>query len=71
MHISNMGNYVEGPDFKTIVTKPLHPTFAAEVESVDFENLSDEQFSEILAAMAKVRPHASPRSLIPSVWSRY
>jgi hypothetical protein len=41
--------------FKTITVKELHPTFAAEVEGVDFENLSDEQLQEILAAMAKVQ----------------
>jgi len=40
--------------FKTIQVKKLHPTFAAEVSGVDFENVSEEQFSEILAAMAKV-----------------
>ncbi|KAI0405064.1 alpha-ketoglutarate-dependent 2,4-dichlorophenoxyacetate dioxygenase [Xylaria palmicola] len=41
------------PQFKTIKVEKLHPTFAAEVSGVDFENLSDEQFSEILAAMTK------------------
>lgn len=41
--------------FKTIKVKKLHPTFAAEILGVDFQNLSEEQFSEILAAMAKVR----------------
>lgn len=41
--------------FKTIEVKELHPTFAAEVLGVDFEDVSEEQFSEILAAMAKVR----------------
>lgn len=40
--------------FKTISTKPLHPTFAAEVEGVDFSNISDETMAEILEAMAKV-----------------
>ncbi|KAI3333779.1 alpha-ketoglutarate-dependent 2,4-dichlorophenoxyacetate dioxygenase [Ustulina deusta] len=39
--------------FKTIEVKELHPTFAAEVLGVDFEDVSEEQFSEILAAMAK------------------
>lgn len=50
-----MGSYSEEPEFKTISVKPLHPTFAAEVDGVDFKNLSDEQFKEIFAAMAKVR----------------
>ena len=40
--------------FKTITVKPLHPTFAAEIEDVNFQDLSDEQLSEILAAMAQV-----------------
>ncbi|OQU99683.1 hypothetical protein CLAIMM_05283 [Cladophialophora immunda] len=48
-----MGSYAEEPEFKTITIQKLHPTFAAEVEGVDFQNLSDEQFNEILAAMAK------------------
>ncbi|KAI1307151.1 alpha-ketoglutarate-dependent 2,4-dichlorophenoxyacetate dioxygenase [Xylaria venustula] len=39
--------------FKTIEIKELHPTFAAEVLGVDFEDVSDEQFAEIMAAMAK------------------
>lgn len=49
-----MGSYIEEPEFKTITVKKLHPTFAAEVEGVNFQGLSDEQLNEILAAMAKV-----------------
>lgn len=45
----------EEPRFKTIEIKKLHPTFAAEVSGVNFDDVSDEQFSEILAAMTKVR----------------
>lgn len=45
----------EEQPFETIRVKQLHPTFAAEISGVDFENLSEEQFSDILAAMAKVR----------------
>ncbi|KAI1338909.1 taurine catabolism dioxygenase [Xylariaceae sp. FL0016] len=41
------------PAFKTIKVKELHPTFAAEVTGVDFKNLSEDQFGEILRAMAK------------------
>ncbi|EXJ62758.1 alpha-ketoglutarate-dependent 2,4-dichlorophenoxyacetate dioxygenase [Cladophialophora yegresii CBS 114405] len=48
-----MGSYSEEPEFKTLSIKKLHPTFAAEVEGVNFQNLSDEQFQEIFAAMAK------------------
>ncbi|KAI0441363.1 alpha-ketoglutarate-dependent 2,4-dichlorophenoxyacetate dioxygenase [Xylaria telfairii] len=43
----------EEPRFKTIEVKKLHPTFAAEVSGVNFDDVSDEQFSEILAAMTK------------------
>ncbi|KAF2875210.1 alpha-ketoglutarate-dependent 2,4-dichlorophenoxyacetate dioxygenase [Massariosphaeria phaeospora] len=39
--------------FKTITVKELHPTFGAEVQGVDFPNPSEEQFNEVLAAMAK------------------
>jgi hypothetical protein len=39
--------------FKTINVKELHPTFGAEIEGVDFPHPSDEQFEEILKAMAK------------------
>lgn len=42
-------------EFKTFRVKELHPTFGAEIEGVNFPNPSDEQFQEILAAMAKVR----------------
>ncbi len=38
-----MGSYSEEPEFKTLTIKKLHPTFGAEVEGVDFQNLSDEQ----------------------------
>lgn len=44
-----------GSEFKTFRVKELHPNFGAELEGVDFPNPSDEQFQEILAAMAKVR----------------
>jgi alpha-ketoglutarate-dependent 2,4-dichlorophenoxyacetate dioxygenase len=49
-----MGSYSEEPEFKTIKINKLHPTFAAEVEGINFQDLSDEQFIEILVAMAKV-----------------
>lgn len=40
--------------FKTISIKKLHPTFAAEVTNVDFQNgITDEQMDEILAAITK------------------
>lgn len=43
-----------GSDFKTISVKELHSTFGAEIEGVDFPSPSDEQFEEVLQAMAKV-----------------
>lgn len=42
-------------EFKTLKFKKLHPTFAAEVEGVDFSKpIPDDVFNEILAASAKV-----------------
>lgn len=42
-------------EFKTLQIKKLHPTFAAEIEGVDFSKpISDDVFREILAASAKV-----------------
>jgi hypothetical protein len=49
-----MGSLGNEPEFKNLNINALHPTFAAEVKGLDFRNLSDEQFKEILAAMAKV-----------------
>ncbi|KAI0182883.1 alpha-ketoglutarate-dependent 2,4-dichlorophenoxyacetate dioxygenase [Xylaria flabelliformis] len=48
-----MPGLLEEPEFKTIEVKKLHPTFAAEVSGVNFDDVSEEQFSEILAAMTK------------------
>lgn len=49
------GLLIRDTPFKTIKVKELHPTFGAEVEGVDFNNLSEETLQEILSAMAKVR----------------
>lgn len=59
MHISKtksdkMPGVIQESPFKTIQVKELHPTFGAEVSGVNFQDLSEEQFKEILAAMAKV-----------------
>ncbi|KAI0026018.1 alpha-ketoglutarate-dependent 2,4-dichlorophenoxyacetate dioxygenase [Xylariomycetidae sp. FL0641] len=48
-----MPGLIQESPFKTIQIKELHPTFAAEVTGVNFQDVSDEQFAEILAAMAK------------------
>lgn len=39
--------------FKTITVKELHPSYGAEIAGADFVNMSEEQFQEIRAAMAK------------------
>ena len=44
------------PEFATIAIRELHPTFAAEVDGVNFQDLSDQQFTEVVAALAKVIP---------------
>ncbi|KAI1396780.1 taurine catabolism dioxygenase [Hypoxylon fuscum] len=48
-----MPGLVQETPFKTITVKELHPTFAAEVSGVNFQDLSEEPFGEIVAAMAK------------------
>ncbi|KAI2472876.1 taurine catabolism dioxygenase [Annulohypoxylon bovei var. microspora] len=48
-----MPGVVQESPFKTIEVKELHPTFGAEVSGVNFQDLSEEQFKEIVAAMAK------------------
>jgi len=50
-----MPGIITEPAFKTLTVKELHPTFAAEVEGADFLNMTEEQFGEVKAAMAKVR----------------
>lgn len=49
-----MPGLIQESPFKTIAVKELHPTFGAEVSGVNFQDLSDEQFREIVSAMAKV-----------------
>ena len=57
-----MPGIIQQPSAQKLSIKPLHPTFAAEVEGVDFQNLTDETFQEILAAMAKVHSPSLPPS---------
>jgi hypothetical protein len=40
--------------FQTISIKELHPSYGAEVLGANFQSMTDEQFQEIKAAMAKV-----------------
>ena len=43
-------------DYSTIIVTELHPTFAAQVEGVDFSRpISDEVFAEIQQAITQVR----------------
>ena len=49
-----MPSAISEPQWKTITAKETHPSFCAEIEGVDFQNLSDEQMTEVLEAMAKV-----------------
>ena len=49
------GILIQDAPFKTLRVKELHPTFGAEIEGVDFDNVSDETLGEIISAMAKVR----------------
>jgi alpha-ketoglutarate-dependent 2,4-dichlorophenoxyacetate dioxygenase len=51
-----MPSLIQETPFKTITIKELHPTFGAEVQGVNFAQLSDEQFQEVQAALAKVSP---------------
>ncbi|KAF2263888.1 taurine catabolism dioxygenase [Lojkania enalia] len=48
-----MPGLLQDTPFQTITVKELHPTYVAEIHGADFENMSDEQFREIKAAMAK------------------
>ncbi|KAI1846388.1 hypothetical protein JX266_007593 [Neoarthrinium moseri] len=48
-----MPGLVKDTALETITVRELHPTFLAEVEGVNFPAISDEQFSEIVNAMAK------------------
>lgn len=52
-----MPGIIQEPSPEGLTIKELHPSFGAEIEGVDFENLSEAQFVEIKSAMAKVRSH--------------
>ncbi|KAH9866570.1 hypothetical protein J1614_008260 [Plenodomus biglobosus] len=43
-----------GTQFKTFSVTELHPTFGAEIQGVEFPDPSEEQFEELLRAIAKV-----------------
>jgi alpha-ketoglutarate-dependent 2,4-dichlorophenoxyacetate dioxygenase len=49
--------------YSTMAIKELHPTFAAEVQGVNFQDLSEQQFQEILSALAKVCSFQKPFSM--------
>jgi hypothetical protein len=48
------GLLTQSAPFRTISIKELHPSYGAEIIGADFQNMSDEQFRETKAAMAKV-----------------
>jgi alpha-ketoglutarate-dependent 2,4-dichlorophenoxyacetate dioxygenase len=48
------GLLAQSAPFRTISIKELHRSYGAEIIGADFQNMSDEQFHEIKAAMAKV-----------------
>lgn len=48
-----MPGIVQEPSPNGLTIKELHPTFGAEIEGVDFENLSEAQFAEIKSALSK------------------
>jgi len=50
------GPLAEASHFRTITIKELHPSYGAEIIGIEFENVTDKQFQEINAAMAKVLP---------------
>ncbi|KAF2738569.1 taurine catabolism dioxygenase [Polyplosphaeria fusca] len=47
------GVLIQDTPFKTIQVKELHSSYGAEIIGADFSSMSDEQFREIRAAMAK------------------
>lgn len=59
-----MPGVLQAAPFKTIKVVELHPTFGAEIQGVDFSCISDESFSEILAALAKVASSVENWSIV-------
>jgi len=59
-----MPGLIQETPFKTFAVRELHPTFGAEIEGVDFANLTDEGLREIIAAMAKVREQPVTRETL-------
>lgn len=49
MEVTTGSNAIDG-----IHLNKLHPTFGAEVEGVDFANVSDSDFQQIRSGLAKV-----------------
>lgn len=53
--LAKMPGLLQEPQFKHITVKEIGPTFAAEVEGVDFSHeIPQEVFDEIVAAITKV-----------------
>jgi hypothetical protein len=49
-----MPGVIQETQFKTITAKELHPTFAVEIEDVNFQDLSEKKYGDIIQAMGKV-----------------
>jgi len=65
-----MPGLLKNSEFKHLQIRELHPTFGAEIDGVDLANASDEEFQEVLAAMAKVRlSFCSRDGLLHRWWS--
>ncbi|KAF2868445.1 hypothetical protein BDV95DRAFT_630640 [Massariosphaeria phaeospora] len=48
-----MPGLTQNTPFQNITVRELHPTYGAEIIGADFQNMSEEQFKELTAAMAK------------------
>ena len=61
-----MSGLVQQPIFRHLEIKELHPTFGAEITGSNFQQMQDEEFQEILAAMAKASGRTTRPELIES-----
>jgi hypothetical protein len=51
---STMPTSTQNPPFKRLSVKELHPSFAAEIQDVDFNAIDDDVVKEIVTAVEKV-----------------
>lgn len=50
-----MPGLIQEPSGQNLNIKELHPTFGAEITGLNLKECTQDQFQELLAAMAKVR----------------